>query len=424
MIKSIEDFGKLIAKTAESSPERARRLLLAGFEFYGLKLRLFPEKRLPAAKQKSAVYLNKTIRESFKDPKNMALVNVFMPCEILEAMGIVPMCAELFSGFINGTFCERFFAEEAQKEGVAESYCSYHKIFLGAAYNGVLRAPSAIINTSLVCDANNITFKEMASRMEIPHFYIDVPNERSEESVRYVAEELREAAKFLEDATGRKLDEEKLKEAVGRSRESIELFKKILDKKRAFCLPGDVTGEMYEIYLTHNGLGSKMCLDYAKTYLRDFEGAKRYNGIKILWLHVMPNWQKPVTDLFNFSEECRIVACDLSFENFVDTDPEKPYESMARRLVYSYWNSGKSRVERAVEMGKYLGVDGVVCFCQWGCKQTLGLTELFKEAFEKEGIPLLVLDGDGADRVNTSDGQVSTRLNAFIETVKGRKDGR
>jgi benzoyl-CoA reductase/2-hydroxyglutaryl-CoA dehydratase subunit BcrC/BadD/HgdB len=421
MIKSVEDFGNYIEKTLARSPDKARQRLVLGYKLFGLKLKYFPDKRLPLAKQKAAVYLNKTIVDAFEDPENLALVNIFMPCEILEAMGIVPMCVELLSSFLTGTDCEGAFVEAAKEQGISDTYCSYHKVFLGTAYSQLMRPPKAIINTSFVCDANNITFQELASTLDAPHFYIDVPTDQSEEGIQYVAGQLRESVLFLEEVTGKTLDENKLKAAVARSKETISLYQQVLEKKRNYYLPSDVTSELYEIYLTHNGLGTEMSYDYAKTYLQDFEGARQFKGIKILWLHTIPHWQKPILDLFNFNEDCQIIASDMNFENFVEMDPEKPYESMARRLVHSHWMTGQSRIDEAVRMGKYLNVDGVVCFCQWGCKQTMGLSQLFKEAFEAEGIPLLVLDGDGVDRTNSSDGQVSTRLNAFIEMVKSRK---
>ena len=37
-------------------------------------------------------------------------------------------------------------------------------------------------------------------------------------------------------------------------------------------------------------------------------------------------------------------------------------------------------------------IDGVVYFCQWGCKQTMGAAQLFKSALEAEGYPVLLLD--------------------------------
>lgn len=418
LIKSIEDFGRYIEDIAETNPNKARRMLLLGYRAYGFKLKYFPDKRLPHAKQKSAVYLNHTIRKALTEPDNVVLVNIFMPCEVLEAMDIVPMCAELFSGFINGTYSERVFLEEAEKEGISDTYCSFHKTVLGASYLKVLEQPKAIINTSFVCDANNLTFRELARVFDAPHYYVEVPSEMSEESVEYVAGELREATKLLEDTTGKKLDEEKLKKVMERSKENEKLFKKILHEKRTKYLPTDVTSELYETYLMHNALGSEMTMDYAKTFLNDFKTAKKFSGIKILWMHIIPNWQKPVTDIFNFNDKCQIITCDMNFDSLIDIDVDKPYESMATRLVYNNWNSGERRVKKALEMAKELNVDGAVCFCQWGCKQTMGISGIFKETFEENSIPMLVLDGDCVDRRNAFDGQVSTRLNAFVEMLE------
>lgn len=62
--------------------------------------------------------------------------------------------------------------------------------------------------------------------------------------------------------------------------------------------------------------------------------------------------------------------------------------------------------------------DGVVVFCHWGCKETCGASGQIKDALEKAGYPCLVLNGDGVDRHNTSDGQVSTRIGAFMEMLE------
>lgn len=110
----------------------------------------------------------------------------------------------------------------------------------------------------------------------------------------------------------------------------------------------------------------------------------------------------------------------MNFESLVNMDPEHPYESMARRLVYSRWNSGEKRVETALEAARSLHVDGVVCFCHWGCKQTMGLSAIFKRELDAAGFPTLILNGDGCDRRNASDGQTATRLNAFLEMLEKR----
>ena len=61
--------------------------------------------------------------------------------------------------------------------------------------------------------------------------------------------------------------------------------------------------------------------------------------------------------------------------------------------------------------------DAVIQFCHWGCKQSSGGSVLLKEEMQKKGIPMLILDGDGIDKRNSHDGQIKTRLEAFLEML-------
>ena len=104
---------------------------------------------------------------------------------------------------------------------------------------------------------------------------------------------------------------------------------------------------------------------------------------------------------------------------FYRADPEDPYLAMAQRLVFSSFNGPVTRrIDRGIEAARQLNADGVVWFCHWGCKHTLGGAQLAKERFEAAGIPCLVLDGDGCDRSHGGEGQMATRMEAFVEMLK------
>ena len=84
-------------------------------------------------------------------------------------------------------------------------------------------------------------------------------------------------------------------------------------------------------------------------------------------------YQEPLRELLNFSGRCQVVSCDMNFDAFCDRNPERPFESMARRLVLNSFNgSSENRIRRALGMCREQEIDGVVYFCHWGCKQTLG----------------------------------------------------
>lgn len=60
-----------------------------------------------------------------------------------------------------------------------------------------------------------------------------------------------------------------------------------------------------------------------------------------------------------------------------ELDPNKPYESMARRLIDNVQNGPSiRRIRAAIANAKALNADGVILFCHWGCKQTMGMALL------------------------------------------------
>ncbi|MCD8036379.1 MAG: 2-hydroxyacyl-CoA dehydratase family protein [Clostridiales bacterium] len=422
MADIVEKFGQIVNKEIPKNPDTARKELLFAYKAFNVKLKHAPDKRLPKSRQyMSTVCMNEHIK-SFSNVGDSAMVSIFLPCEVLRAMDISTVFAEGFSAYITGAYAERPMIEAAEAAGIAETYCSYHKILMGAAFSKVLPKPKFIINTSIVCDANNLTFRALADYYDVPQFYIDVPTDTEEDSVKYVTDQLREMTKFIEKNTGRKLDEDKLKACVARTRDSIANFKKCMELKKDKYLPGDITSEMYEVFLTHTLFGTEETLKYSEMLLEDLKNAEPKKGIRLLWMHTIPYFQAPLRERLNFSEKCQIITCDTNFENFVDIDPEKPYESMARKMVLSSYNGpSENRINKAAEVAKYLDVDGVIYFCHWGCKQTMGAAVNAKKKLEEAGFPTLVLNGDGGDRRNTSDGQVLTRLDAFIEMLEDMK---
>lgn len=418
----ITKFGQHIDNTIAKNPDAARKELLLGYKVFNLKMKYAPDKRLsPARKYLANVCMNEHIK-SFSDAQNSALVSVFLPCEIIRAFGMNTIFAEGFSGYMTGAYAEKAFVESAEAAGIAETYCSYHKILMGAAFSGVLPRPKFIINTSMICDANNLTFRALADYYDVPQFYIDVPTSPDEGSIKYVADQLRDMTAFIEEHTGRKLDENVLKQYAARTKETIDNFKECLELKKDTTIPNDITSEMYEVFLTHPLLGTEETLKYSQMLKEDLKHAPKKSGIRLLWMHTIPYFQVPLRDRLNFNDKCQIVSCDMNFENFVDTDPEKPYESMAKRLVLSSFNGhSDNRINKAAEVAEMLGVDGIIYFCHWGCKQTMGAAVNAKKKLEEKGFPTLVLNGDGGDRRNTSDGQILTRLDAFIEMLEEMK---
>lgn len=419
----VDRFGRVVGETVQRSPGAALRLLRTAYAASGLQMRVLPGRNLLPHQRYAAVACNRAIREPLS-PKNenTAVVNVFLPCELLHAMGVSPQFAEGLACYLNGAGSERAMIDCAELNGVPQTFCSYHKVLLGAALSGVLPKPRLILNTTLACDANTCTFRTLAGFWKVPQFTIDVPDEDTPETVAYVAGQFRRATAFLEDVLGKKLDGDRLRASIRSENRSRALYRRALEESAAKDLPNDPTSEMYKLFLTHVLLGTGRAERYFRLMLKDVRRAGPAGEKKrILWVHTLPYWQDCVKGLFR-SEDCRLLCCDLNFDCDAAMDEECPYESMAERLLQNTLRGPSDRrAEKLLGMAKLLRADGAVYFCHWGCKQTLGGAVQSRELLEREGFPTLLLDGDGCDRQNVNEGQMSTRLHAFLEILEAAK---
>ena len=420
----IKTFGGIIQKECRRSPGRAQALLKLGYRAQKFRLMAAPGKHTTKAAQMAAVQTTASMIAPLAHPERAAMASLFLPCEPLQAAGLHPYSCEGFGCFLAGTQAEQAFLQYAESEGLPDTFCSYHRVFIGAAELGLMPRPRFILNTTLACDANLLTFRRLAEHFGVPQFVVDVPYEPSEEAVDYVAGQLREMVKFIEGQTGQAISEDVLSAAVARSQRSMDNFNRYMTLRADRTILGELTGEMFSAFTLHTLLGTPETEAYTKQCLKEAESAPPASGVRLLWMHTTPFWVAPLRAVTDFNPAVQVVACDMCFEGLVKADPAKPYDAMARRVVYSAFNGPVSRrIQRGLEAARQVRADGVVWFCHWGCKHTLGGAQLAKETFEANGLPCLVLDGDGCDRSHGGEGQLATRMDAFVEMLRAEKGG-
>ncbi len=447
----VERFGALVGGlVVDGKPERARQVLRVGFDAMRQAQQHLPSKRLLPARAQEAVTAMDSVRNPLAHPRRAAVVNVFLPCEPLHAMGISPQVAEGLSCYMTGSKAQRPFLEVAARAGAPETLCSYHRILTGMALSDTLPRPRFIANTTMLCDANELTFRLLAEHYDVPHFTIDVPSDpTADDAIGYVAHQLHDLTAFIEEVMGEKLDEEALRTSVERSRKTIRAYQRYLELLSRRTMRNDPTSEMYTVLMLHVLLGSPeaeaFCEQLAADALAspsldiDDDGRllvatnpEHVPPRRILWAHVIPYYQQPVRAWFSEGwgsgteidltvgapRANQLLCTDTTFDSLSAMDPHHPYESMAHRLVDNCWNgAGDRRCTMLIDQAKRLHADGIVYFCHWGCRNTSGLTRIITDLAAEADIPLLALDGDGCDPGNTSDGQVRTRLEAFAELI-------
>ena len=116
----IEKFGNRVSNQALKDPEKARRLLLAGYRLQEKKLQFLPDRELPSSGQYVARVVMKNIIQSLSEPENAAMVSIFVPGELVMAAGLTPYSVEAMSCFMAGTKCEQTFLRKTEEEGFPE----------------------------------------------------------------------------------------------------------------------------------------------------------------------------------------------------------------------------------------------------------------------------------------------------------------
>lgn len=427
MSRSIVDrFGLYAERTAQKSPRRARKLLAKVFRLYGVYMRLNKSDQLPARGYQMQ-HCNRVMADSLDDSARNVVVSIFTPCEVMHAMDLQVVFPEGLSCYMTASHCEKLFLNQAEKSGVPDSFCSFHKQFIGMVEKGMLPVPDCIVNTTMVCDANQLSFRYLAEYYHVPHFVIDVPNESGEKNRDYVKAQLEEMSSFLEHATGKKLEQKKLEESMRLAQESLENYREILRLKAERSERGRMTDLMMDSFEYHVLLGSRETAESGRRMIQDLkklpENGDRRTGVRIAWVHVLPYWQKAMTDIFNHNDRAEVISGDMSLDNLnTDLDWKDPYGSMADMLLEDSFNGpAERRINRVLEYARSMHADGIIYFCHWGCKQTLGSAALAARAFDEAGFPTLTLDGDGCDPRNIQEGQMLTRVQAFIEQLEARK---
>ena len=423
MNRFIKKFGEIIGNTLEENPEKVLSLLNTAYAASGFQMRHFPGKDLLPHEKYAAVVCNRVMRKPLREPESSAVVNIFLPCELLQASGISPLFVEGFSGYLNGAGAEKPFIDYSEKSGIPKTYCSYHKTLIGAAISGVLPKPQFVVNTTFICDANNLSFRKLAGYWDVPHFTIDVPSGGGKENLDYLTKQFRELRTFIEDVTGNKIDLEELRGIMRRENRSLRVYRSYFREIAGKFMSNTLTSEMYKLFFTHVLFGTPEAEEYFQMLLQDAtEAPAKDKEIRILWMQVLPYWQESIREILNHSGKYQLLCTNMNFDALTDADENDPFESMAKRLLYNtLGGSGEDRINTSIEMARKLNADGAVYFNHWGCKQTIGTSLLAKEMFEDAGIPLLILDGDGCDRNNVNDGQMVTKLQAFLEILEAAK---
>ncbi|KKO18690.1 MAG: hypothetical protein DCC43_02205 [Candidatus Brocadia sp.] len=369
----------------------------------------------------------------YANPKRTVWTTMFVPSEILFAMGLYPFCLEIGAALFAGLGQSSRGLMEAESYGVPTDICTFHRSAIGHTFRDLFPKNILQVATTTLCDNNTKTMKICESVSGKETIVIDVPYEADDYSVQYLAKQLEDFVHRLEEITGRKMERASLEKAIDYANQMREKMLEInaLRKDPLCPLPGSrALGFMFPAYLL---IGSTLSVEFfsalAAELREKMEESKRKENhtdnkdlIRILWLELKPYFTVDFLTKLEEEQGVKIVFEETNYVYWDKLDPQRPYESLAKKLITSHYNGPlERRIEVTRKLAREYQVDGVVVFSSWGCRRNNAAVPTLKRELNKIGYPLLSLDGDCIDDHNYMPGQFSTRIEGFLEMLRGRK---
>jgi benzoyl-CoA reductase/2-hydroxyglutaryl-CoA dehydratase subunit BcrC/BadD/HgdB len=259
-------------------------------------------------------------------------------------------------------------------------------------------------------------------------FVLNVPQQDSEQNVAYLADQIRDMVKFVTRHTGEPLDEGKLRQAVENTNRARNIMEDVY--QLAQNVPSPTDGRL----LTNFGLvmplfcGTEAAVEIAQAYKDEFT-ARVDNGIsgvpdeklRLLWIQNRIQFDNPLVELLEKEYRANIVSDELNDIFWDPIDPQDPYPGMARRAIAIPLNGSiQRRIGHLQKLARTYSLDGAINPCNWGCRQGTGARGLISDGLKEIGVPVLNLEVDCVDKRNFAEGQLRTRVEAFIEMLESR----
>jgi len=367
------------------------------------------------------------LKKACKKRKLVVWTNIYTPSELLYALNFIPIYPELISGVLASVGLASYFIETAESKFYSTDLCSFYRVATGLILKDWFPNPDLIISSSQLCDGSTKFFHNMSKYYNCEHYLIDTPYYDDSDSQRYLAAQLKEIAHKIDKVSGQHLlSDERINYFFNLSNRTREYIIKLNELRKN--VPSPLSGwdaMAYILYMFFSSLGTKKGLEFYHTLYQEIEekvnhkiGVLEKEEHRILWLHqIRPYYKNEIIQ--DFKENGAVISFEeVNYVYWEALDPQRPWESLAQKMISNF---GAGPIERRIkvvyDLVKKYKIDGVIHFSQRGCRQSCGGTYIIKDFLQGEGVPMLILDGDGADSRNYSKGQTRTRIEAFLEML-------
>ncbi len=364
------------------------------------------------------------------------------PQELCETLGIVVVYPENHSAGIAARHQAEPYLSLAEGAGEYNNdLCSYAKINLAYIEKRDLPENNMPLPDFLLC-ANNICnqvtkwYENISKKYDVPVFMLDLAYNHeahvTDSRTRYIRAQLDGMIEKLEKLTGKKFDQEKFREVMEISTQNRDLWARA--NELLANVPSPLNG--FELF---NYMSAMVCCrgkrsttvilkklieeieEHIKNGTSTYTGEQKYRifweGIAC-WPHVSHNLRIMRKHGINIVATAYVRAWSLEYT-------PGDLDSLAR--AYSFTPGNNVPIEELVSRSAAdianFQCDGMVYHLNSRCKvMAMQQYEMQRRLTEQCGIPFMSFDGDQSDFRNYSEAQFETRVEAFVDIMRQRKE--
>jgi benzoyl-CoA reductase/2-hydroxyglutaryl-CoA dehydratase subunit BcrC/BadD/HgdB len=410
-----------------------------------------PKQKQNRHKAMEAISVINTMKEGFKNP--LLSMNAFYElyedvyCKQKalhdEATKVGTMCIQIPSEIIYALdavpirLCNGFYTDdEIGSDMLPQKACPLVKATVGHFASGNFSDKPDFIYSPTTCDQKT---KAGTTIESFGYEVVDVDFPRMKESEisrEYFRRSIHEFSVDLSKKTGKKLSKKRLKQSIGKIGYAQSLYHRLCEyrKDTKVTISGNdmffITNAFFFDKIDDWIEKTKAVLKELET--RDKEGTTVAAKIspRIVYTGsppIFPNYKIPMlieqSDAVIVADET--CSSNRMFNDMVAVD-EWFVGDMLNSLADKYlkactcpiFTKNDDRIRRIIDLYKSYNADGVIYQAFAGCSVYELEQRSVLRAMEKEGIPILYLESDYSP---SQGGQLSTRVEAFVESLKMKK---
>ncbi len=320
--------------------------------------------------------------------------------------------------------------------GISSDLCTLLRSAVYLLENGLLPVPAATVGLLHPCDGMPMLQQIVRHSQhwgKVPWFCPDPPYFRDERSIDYFAGQVRKTASFLEEATGRKLDLDRLKQVVEESNQQYLLWQEYNELRRAVPCPhgfapgGAMCFAVAQLVEPGRKAGTewmRKLVEIAEAKVQQGQGAVEKEKVRLYWFDLLPaGWTSEF--LTWLEEECGVVVVmdffALNPYTVIDTSDEREiWRGLAKRGLYDtpMIRQALGPAEGFAQDLPKIVADYKIDVVAWpghmGHKEAQATIGIVREICSELGVPFLEIGMDLFDGRYTTADEVKDKFSRFF----------